>query len=158
MIFIRGPQIMKGYYNKPEETSAVFFRGYFNSGDIGYTDSEGRLYFVGRIKVVIKRRGENIYASQVEKALAACPLVAEAVVVGIPDIKDGEVPVACIVPKLLGTEQELTESVLSFIKQNAIPLQIPAKVLVFDSLDEFKNIIGKVLKRKLTEEVLKRLQ
>ena len=151
---------MHGYYAKPEDTSAVLSEGWFNSGDIGYVDDQGRLYFVDRAKDIIKRRGENIYASHIEKILANCPLVDEIFVIGIPDTKDGEVPIACIVlKKELGTktEPQTKTEIMTYIKSSATSLQIPSNILFFKSFDEFKNPIGKILKRKLKEDVLKQL-
>jgi len=159
-ILIHGPQVMHGYYAKPEDTSAVLSEGWFNSGDIGYVDDQGRLYFVDRAKDIIKRRGENIYASHIEKILANCPLVDEIFVIGIPDTKDGEVPIACIVlKKELGTktEPQTKTEIMTYIKSSATSLQIPSNILFFKSFDEFKNPIGKILKRKLKEDVLKQL-
>lgn len=162
MITVRGPQIMKGYYNKPEATAEVLENGWFKTGDMGCLDSYGRLYFMDRIKDLIKRRGENIYASQIEKHLSTHPMVTEAAVVGVPDAKDGETPIACVVRKHQtgqdGSDDETAKAIIAYMRQNAPPLQVPSKIVFFSSLDDFKNPIGKVLKRKLKEEVLRTIK
>jgi len=159
IITVRGPQVMSGYYNNPKATAEVLKNGWFNTGDIGYLDLEGNLYFVDRIKDVVKRRGENIHASNIEKVLANCPLIAEAAVLGLNDVKDGEVPVACVVLKnnSENNEAEISKAILLYMRSNVPYLEVPAKVFIFLSLDKFKNPMGKLLKRKLKEEVLARV-
>ena len=159
IITVRGPQVMSGYYNNPKATAEVLKNGWFNTGDIGYLDLEGNLYFVDRIKDVVKRRGENIHASNIEKVLANCPLIAEAAVLGLNDVKDGEVPVACVVLKnnSENNEAEISKAILLYMRSNVPYLEVPAKVFIFLSLDKFKNPIEKLLKRKLKEEVLARV-
>jgi len=156
---VKGPNVMIGYYNKPSETSGVLKNGWFRSGDLCFLAGRD-LYFVDRVGDLIKRRGEQIYASHIEKKLIEYPLVAEAVVIGVLDKKDGEVPVACVVLKTSAScsKSQAGSEILEYMKSSSTILQVPSRILIFQSLDEYKTVIGKILKRKLKEEVLKRLQ
>lgn len=156
-IAVTGPQVMKGYYNKPEETAQILKNGRLLTGDIGYLDKVGYLWFTDREKDVIKRRGENIFASHVENALKNHPAVGDAVVVGMISEKEGggEVPVALIVLSdkkyhTPGLPQELKDK----IKNELGHLHVPAKIIFVESLEQFKNALGKVLRR-LVKEYLK---
>ncbi|KKT81231.1 MAG: hypothetical protein A3B99_05045 [Candidatus Yanofskybacteria bacterium RIFCSPHIGHO2_02_FULL_44_12b] len=157
-IVVSGPQVMSGYYKKDNETKLVLDGGWFRTGDAGYLDADGYLYFTDRIKDVIKVLGENIYASDIEKRMMGLPLVAEAVVVGIPDIKSGETPVALVVlieeceDNLKKRAEELIMKSISG-NQDWPKLQRPTMVMAVDSLEEFKNPIGKILKRKIREHL-----
>ena len=160
-IAVRGPQVMQGYYRKPEETAEVLADGWFRTGDLGYVDKGNRLYFVDRAKDLVKCRGENIYASHVERHLAECALIREAFVVGVPDAKDGESVIACVVPWETPTDAAAFErEVIQFLREKSgvAPLQVPKRVVCFASLDEYKNPIGKILKRHLKTAALERLR
>jgi acyl-CoA synthetase (AMP-forming)/AMP-acid ligase II len=93
-VVIRGDTVMKGYLGRPEETAAAIVDGWLRTGDLGRLDAEGWLTLVGRKKDLIIRGGENIYPVEIENALLATGIVAEAAVVGRPDAVMGEVPVA----------------------------------------------------------------
>ena len=86
----KGPMIMLGYWNKPEETAAVLQDGWYYSGDAGYMDDEGFVFIVDRLKDMIISGGENVYSAEVENAISLMPGVAEVAVIGIPDAKWGE--------------------------------------------------------------------
>ena len=98
-IAARGPMIMLGYWNMPEETAAVLEDGWFYTGDAGYMDDEGFLFIVDRLKDMIISGGENVYSAEVENAISLMPGVAEVAVIGIPDPKWGECVHAIIVPR-----------------------------------------------------------
>ncbi|MEO8559299.1 MAG: long-chain-fatty-acid--CoA ligase [Rhodospirillales bacterium] len=96
---IRGPNIMLGYWNKPQETAAVLVDGWYYSGDAGYMDAEGFVFIVDRLKDMIISGGENIYSAEVEDAISKMPQVAEMAVIGVPDEKWGERVHAVVVPR-----------------------------------------------------------
>ena len=96
---IRGANIMKGYWNKPDETAAVLEDGWYYSGDGAYMDDEGFVYIVDRLKDMIISGGENVYSAEVENAISLMPGVAEVAVIGIPDERWGETVHAIIVPQ-----------------------------------------------------------
>ncbi len=86
-ICIQGPTVFKGYFNLPEATAAALVDGWFHTGDVGRVDDDGYLHVVDRLKDVIIRGGENIYAAEIEAALYEHPDVSEAAIVGLPDEK-----------------------------------------------------------------------
>jgi acyl-CoA synthetase (AMP-forming)/AMP-acid ligase II len=98
-IIARGPNIMKGYWNKPQETAQALRGGWMYTGDIGYMDTDGFLYVVDRVKDMIISGGENIYSAEVEAVLYQHPAVAMCAVIGIPDEKWGEAVHAIIIPR-----------------------------------------------------------
>ena len=89
-IAAKGPMIMQGYWNKPDETAAVLQDGWYYTGDAGYMDDEGFIFIVDRLKDMIISGGENVYSAEVENAISLMPGVAEVAVIGIPDPKWGE--------------------------------------------------------------------
>ena len=96
-VVLRGPKVFKGYWRDPDATSAAFEGGWFHTGDIGLQDDDGYLYIVDRLKDMIVSGGENIASSEVERVLYEHESVVEAAVVGRPDERWGEVPVAYVV-------------------------------------------------------------
>ncbi len=95
-IVYRGPTVMRGYWNKPRETEAAFAGGWFHSGDLVRQDDEGFVWVVDRLKDMIITGGENIYCAEVENAVADHPAVREVAVIGRPDERWGQVPVAVV--------------------------------------------------------------
>lgn len=161
-ICVSGPQVMelKNNLNRAGDF-AIFFEGevgtWFKTGDMGYIEN-GCLYMTDRKKDMIKVMGENIYASKIENEILNSFVARESYVVGVPDQKRGETAVACVVPKLM-TDGNCEEKIIEYLKSKFgfSPFYVPSRILLFDSFDNFKNPLGKVLKRKLKEEVLKRL-
>ena len=150
-ICIRGPNIMKAYLNRPDETALGFWDDWFRSGDMGILDDRGYLYIVDRLKDLIITGGENVYHREVEELLYTRPEVQECAVVGLPDAEYGERVVAVIVPKPNRTID--ADQLKTFFKTKVAHYKVPK---VFMSVDEMpKSHAGKVLKRKLKKELLK---
>jgi long-chain acyl-CoA synthetase len=150
---IRGPQVMKGYWNRQEETSMAFLNGWFLTGDLGYMDEEGFFYIVDRKKDMIIAGGYNIYPREVEEVLFEHPAVKEACVIGVPDPYRGETVKAFIVKKqgVDVTEKELEE----FTRKKLAAYKIPR---IYEFRDELpRTMVGKVLRRVLVEEEKKKL-
>jgi long-chain acyl-CoA synthetase len=144
----RGPQIMQGYWNKPEESAAAFIDGALRTGDIGYLDADGYLFLVDRIKDLILCGGYNVYPRVIEDALYEHPAVAEAVVIGIPDSYRGQSPKAFV---SLGPNMETDEAALcAFLKDRLSKIEMPSAIEIRASLP--KTLIGKLSKKALFDE------
>ncbi len=146
-ICLRGPQIMAGYWQKPDMTRAVLVDGRLSSGDIGYLDEEGYLFVVDRLKDVIITGGYTLYPSAIEAAICRHPAVAEAAVVGAPDDYWGEIVKAFIVP--VAGRQVTAEELETFLQDQLSAVERPKAFVFRDSLP--KSAIGKILKRALRE-------
>ena len=147
-IWIRSRQVMKGYWNMPEETAKSIVKGrWFKSGDAGYFDKDGYVYIFDRVKDMIVSGGENVYPAEVENALMAHPAIADVAVIGVPDEKWGEVPMALVVrkPDTQVTEQEI----ISFARERLAGFKTPKSVGWVDALP--RNPSGKILKKVLRE-------
>jgi len=142
----RGPNIMKGYWNKPDQTDAVLRDGWYQSGDMGYMDEEGFVFLVDRAKDMIVSGGENIYCSEVEEALYKHPAVLEAAVFGVPDDAWGEAVHAVVVPREDVTPEELIE----FCRKHIAGYKLP-KAITLSAEELPKSGPGKILKRELRE-------
>ncbi|HYG59103.1 MAG TPA: long-chain fatty acid--CoA ligase [Symbiobacteriaceae bacterium] len=145
---IRGPQVMAGYWNRPEETARVLRDGWLHTGDIARTDEDGYVAIVDRAKDMIIASGYNIFPREVEEVLFEHPAVLEAVVAGIPDEYRGQDVKAYIVlkPAITVTEEEIK----AFCRERMARYKVPRLVEFRDSLP--KTMIGKVLRRVLLEE------
>ena len=151
-IFIKGPQVMKGYWNRPEETALVMQGDWFKSGDIGVMDADGFTKIVDRKKEMILVSGFNVYPNEVEDAIASCPGVLEVGVIGMPDPKSTEKVVAYVVKK----DQALTqEKVIAHCKEFLTNYKVPKEVYFTDELP--KTNVGKILRRKIKEAHLETL-
>ena len=144
-VVLRGPKVFKGYWRDPDATRAAFDGGWFHTGDIGLRDDEGYLYIVDRLKDMIVSGGENIAGSEVERVLYEHDAVLEAAVVGRPDDRWGEVPVAFVVlrPDATATSDELVEH----CRVHLARFKVPKDIRFLDALP--RNPSGKVLKREL---------
>jgi len=145
-IWVKGPQIMLGYWNMPEETAkSIVDGGWFRSGDAGYFDADGYLYIYDRVKDMIVSGGENIYPAEVENVLMAHPAIADVAVIGVPDEKWGEVPKAIVVRKkdVAVTEDEI----IAFAKVSLASFKCPKSVDWIEALP--RNPSGKILKKDL---------
>ena len=145
---VRGPQVMRGYWNRPEETAQVLADGWLFTGDIARMDEDGYFYIVDRKKDIIIAGGFNIYPREVEEVLYEHPKVQEAVVVGIPDPYRGETVKAYIVLKP-GT-RATAEEIMAFCRVRLARFKAPHAVEFRDSLP--KSLVGKHLRRVLREE------
>lgn len=155
-IAIHGPQVMTGYWNKPEENQAVFReidgRRFFLTGDVGHFDEEGYITITDRKKDLILVGGFNCYPREVEEILYTHPKVLNAAVVGVPDPKSGEAVKAFI--QLHPGEKATEEEILEFCKENMAGYKRPRTVEFRDDLPT--SVVGKVLRRVLRDEELKK--
>ena len=144
-IIIRSKQVMKGYWNMPEETAKSIRNGWFYTGDAGYKDKEGYVYIHDRVKDMIVSGGENVYPAEVENALMKHPAIQDVAVIGIPDDRWGEVPLAIVVRK---AGVEVTEDdIVAFGRTQLAGFKTPKKVAWIDALP--RNPSGKILKKDL---------
>ncbi|MFW6113852.1 MAG: long-chain-fatty-acid--CoA ligase [Actinomycetota bacterium] len=147
-LIIRGPQVMKGYWNKPEETASTLRDGWLYTGDICTMDSDGYFYVVDRKKDMIIAGGFNIYPREIDEVLYEHPKVQEAVAVGVPDEYRGETVKAYVVLK---AGEECTEDeIISFCRERLAAYKAPRIVEFREELP--KTMVGKVLRRTLREE------
>jgi long-chain acyl-CoA synthetase len=144
-IIIRSKQVMKGYWNMPQETAKSIRNGWFYTGDAGYKDKEGYVYIHDRVKDMIVSGGENVYPAEVENALMKHPAVQDVAVIGIPDDRWGEVPLAIVVRK---PGVEVTEDdIVAYGRTQLAGFKTPKKVAWADALP--RNPSGKILKKDL---------
>ncbi len=149
-LLIRGPNVVTGYWNKPEATAAAFVDGWLHTGDMARISDQGFVYIVDRKKDMINRGGENVYCVEVENALSAHPSVFEVAVVGVPDEVMGEKVGAVIVPRP-GVQIDASE-ILSFARNNLADFKIPQYLVIQgDALP--RNPGGKILKAALRQSI-----
>jgi acyl-CoA synthetase (AMP-forming)/AMP-acid ligase II len=147
-IWLKGPTVVAGYFGLPEETAAAFTDGWFHTGDLGRLDDDGNLYVVDRLKDVVIRGGENVYAAEVEAALYEHPDITEAAIIGVPHDRLGE-EVGAVVRVRDGAE--LTEDdVRSHVASRLAAFKVPTHVWLVDE-ELPRNASGKVLKRELRD-------
>ncbi len=146
-IIIRGPNIMQGYWNKPEETAAVLREGWYYSGDMGCFDEERFIFLVDRRKDMIVSGGENVYSTEVENAIYSHPAVLEAAVIGVPDERWGEAVKAVVVLRPGHTLS--SEEVIEHCRRQIAGYKLPKSVDFAAALP--KSGAGKILKRELRE-------
>jgi len=149
---VKGPQVMKGYWNMPEETARVLKDGWLYTGDVARMDEEGYFYIVDRKKDMIIASGYNIYPREVEEVLFEHPKVKEAVVVGVPHEYRGETVKAYVVLK--EGETATADEIIAFCKERLAAYKVPKAVEFRTELP--KTAVGKVLRRQLREEELGR--
>jgi long-chain acyl-CoA synthetase len=144
-ICIRGHNIMKGYWRRPDATKEAIRGGWFHSGDIGIRDEDGSYRIVDRLKDMIIRGGFNVYPREVEEVLYAHPAIVEAAVLGVPHEKHGEEVKAVVV---LGPDQELAaDELIAYTRESLAAYKYPRIVEFVDTLP--KGPTGKILKREL---------
>lgn len=147
-ICIRGPQVMKGYWNRPDETEKVMTKdGFFRSGDIGVMDERGYIKIVDRKKDMILVSGFNVYPNEIEEVIAQHPKVLEVAAVGVPDERSGEVPKLFVVKK---DNSLTTEELLAYAKANLTGYKRPRFVEFMDELP--KSNVGKILRKDLRKQ------
>ncbi len=150
-ICIKGPSLMRGYWNNPEATAEVLKDGWFHTGDIGYLDTLGFLTITGRAKDIVIRGGENIACTEVEYALAEHAAVSEAAVYGIPDERLGEVPCATVMLKVGVSVSEA--EIQAFLQDRIAAFKVPTRIhLQYDQLPRIAT--GKIAKMQLRQQTI----
>lgn len=149
-IAIRGENVMKGYWNRPEATAGALHDGWFRSGDLARVDEDGFYFIVDRRKDLIIRGGYNVYPREVEEVLYEHPAVAEAAVVGVPHDLHGE-EVAAVVVRREGSGAT-ADQIRDFVRERVAAYKYPRIVTFTDELP--KGATGKILKREITVEDL----
>jgi acyl-CoA synthetase (AMP-forming)/AMP-acid ligase II len=145
-IWIRGPQVMRGYFNRPEETRATLDAdGWLHTGDIGHADADGEFYIVDRLKELIKYKGMQVPPAELEAVLLSHPAVADAGVVAYPDAEAGEIPRAFVVLKGAATADEL----IAYVAERVAPYKRIRRVEFIDAIP--KSPSGKILRRLLKD-------
>jgi long-chain acyl-CoA synthetase len=147
-ICVKGPQVMKGYWNRPEETAAAFIDGFLRTGDVGYMDEDGFVFIIDRIKDLINVSGFKVYPRQVEEAIYSHPAVSEVTVIGVPDPYRGEAPKAFV--KLKEGHELTQEALMRHLSSKLSRMEIPTAIEFRDSLP--KTLIGKLSKKELRAE------
>jgi long-chain acyl-CoA synthetase len=147
-LIARGGNVMRGYWNNPEETAEAFRNGFFHTGDIGHQDARGYFYILDRLKDMIVTGGENVYSGEVEAVIYGHPAVREVAVFGVPDPQWGELVMACVVlkPSTALTADEL----VAFCRRSLASYKLPRRI-EFPETDLPKSSTGKILKRTLRE-------
>lgn len=150
----RGPQVMKGYWKRDEATAETVVDGWLHTGDAGYLDEQGYLFLKDRVKDLIISGGENIYPAEIENVLMAHPKIADAAVIGVPDEKWGEVPLAVLVA---GEEGEISlDELTAHCRESLASFKVP-KHLEYTQLLP-RNPSGKVLKKELRAAIVPNYQ
>ena len=145
---MKGPNLIRGYWNKPEATAETLVDGWLATGDLGRVDDEGFLYIEDRAKDMVLRAGENVYCAEVESAIYDHPAIYEAAVFGVPHERLGE-EVACVIHLKAGTE--LTgDGLRDFLAGDLASFKIPPRI-AFTGERLPRNPSGKILKRELRE-------
>jgi long-chain acyl-CoA synthetase len=147
-LVVRGPNIMQGYWNRPEETSQTFRQGWMRTGDLGKMDADGYFSIVERLKDVIIASGLKVYPREVEEVMFRHPAVAEVAVAGVADAYRGETVAAFIVLKPgIEASEETQQELLQYCKQELTAYKVPTIVEFRESLP--KSLVGKVIRRAL---------
>ncbi len=150
-ICVRGGNVMMGYWNQPEETKKAFRNGWLLTGDIGHRDTDGYYYITDRKKDMLIVNGNNVYPREIEEVIYHYPGVKEAAVIGVPDARRGELPLAFVSP---ADGQTLdAEKLLQFIRGKLADFKVPKDVIFMPALP--KNATGKILKTELRKLAVK---
>ena len=147
-ICIKGPQVMKGYYKKPEATAETFTGDFFRTGDVGYMDPEGFIFIVDRIKDMIICSGFKVYPRHLEEKIYEHPAVEEVTVIGIKDKYRGEAPKAFI--KLKAGQTATVEDIRKHLEPRLSKIEMPSEIEFRSELP--KTMIGKLSKKELKAE------
>ena len=146
-VCVRGGNVMLGYWNQPEETAKALRSGWLLTGDIGYRDADGYYYITDRKKDMLLVNGINVYPREVEEVLYQFPGVKEASVIGVPDTRKGEQPMAFIAPNQGNTLDE--RMLLQFAREKLADYKVPRRVVFLETLP--RNAAGKILKTTLRQ-------
>jgi acyl-CoA synthetase (AMP-forming)/AMP-acid ligase II len=146
-ICVRGGNVMRGYWNQPEESARALRGGWLLTGDIGYQDADGYIYVTDRKKDMLLVNGINVYPREIEETIYQFPGIKEVAVVGRPDPRKGEMPVAFV---SLGDGASLDEkALLQFVRSKLADYKVPRHVAVLAALP--RNATGKILKTELRQ-------
>lgn len=151
-LWVRGPQVMKGYLNRPDATAATITPdGWLKTGDIGYADADGYFYIVDRLKELIKHKGYQVAPAELEAVLLLHPAIVDAAVVPSPDREAGEIPKAFVVPRDVADADEI----MAFVAERVAPYK---KIRLVEFVDQIpKSASGKILRRVLREQERRRV-
>jgi long-chain acyl-CoA synthetase len=147
-ICVRGGNVMQGYWNKPEETAKTMRHDWLLTGDIGYRDADGYYYITDRKKDMLLVNGNNVYPREIEEIIYQFPGVKEAAVIGIPDPRKGEQPLAYVVAAEGVTLDEKT--LFQFIREKLADYKVPKRIIFMPALP--RNATGKILKTELRKQ------
>jgi long-chain acyl-CoA synthetase len=147
-ICVRGGNVMLGYWNNPEETAKAFRNGWLLTGDIGYRDADGYYYITDRKKDMLLVNGNNVYPREIEEIIYQFPGVKEAAVIGVPDARKGEQPVAFVTTAEGQTVEE--KALLQFVRGKLADYKVPKRVIFTSALP--RNAMGKILKTELRKQ------
>jgi 4-coumarate--CoA ligase len=151
-VWVRGPQVMRGYLNNPSATAATIdAEGWLHSGDVGHIDDDGHLFVVDRLKELIKYKGFQVPPAELEAILLTHPAVADAAVIGLPDDEAGEIPVAFVAVKAGQSAGE--EEIAAFVAGQVAHYKQVRKVNFVEEIP--KSPSGKILRRVLRDEAAK---
>jgi long-chain acyl-CoA synthetase len=153
---VKGPQIMKGYYNRPEETAKTIRDGWLYTGDIAYMDAEGWTFIMDRAKDLVKHKGYSVFPKEIEDYMFSHPAILEVAVVGLPHAKVGEILKAFVVLKPEFEGKVSVADIIAWCQENMTHYKVPSIVEFRAALP--KTIVGKVLRRVLKEEELAKAQ
>jgi long-chain acyl-CoA synthetase len=153
-LIVKGPQVMKGYWNRPKDTEEVINDGWLFTGDIGRMDEEGYFYILDRKKDMIIASGYNVYPREIEEVLYKMEEVEEAIVIGVHDTYRGETVKAFV--KVKEGFTLTVEDVIQFAKDNLVPYKTPKEVEILTELP--KSSVGKLLRRVLRDDELAKIK
>jgi long-chain acyl-CoA synthetase len=149
-ICVRGGNVMLGYWNNPEETAKAFRNGWLLTGDIGCRDADGYYYITDRKKDMLLVNGNNVYPREIEEIIYQFPGIKETAVIGVPDARKGEQPVAFVVEAEGQTVEE--KALLQFVRGKLADYKVPKQVVFVPALP--RNAAGKILKTSLRGQSL----
>jgi long-chain acyl-CoA synthetase len=147
-ICVRGGNVMMGYWNQPEETRKVMRGDWLLTGDVGHRDADGYYYITDRKKDMLIVNGINVYPREIEEVIYHFPGVKEAAVIGVPDARRGEQPVAFVAAAEGQTLDE--KALLQFIRGKLADFKVPKQIIILPALP--KNATGKILKTELRKQ------
>jgi fatty-acyl-CoA synthase len=152
---VRGPAVTAGYYNKPDETRAAFSDGWLRTGDVGVIGTDGYLALLGRIKESYRCGGEMVIPLEIEELVNQHPGVAQALVVGVPDPKMGEVGCLCVIPNSAGNPDP--QALINFCATRLARFKVPRHVIFIEACEVPTTATGRPQKFKLAELARRRL-
>jgi long-chain acyl-CoA synthetase len=151
---IKGPQVMKGYFNRPDETAHTLRDGWLYTGDIAYMDERGWTFIMDRAKDMVKHKGYSVFPKEVEDYMFSHPKILEVAVIGLPHPKVGEILKAFVVPQPAHKDTLTEQEIIDWCKENMTHYKVPSIVEFREDLP--KTMVGKVLRRVLKEEEQKK--